>query len=256
MSDSESLVFGLHAVTAALRERPLRVLHLWLDRQRHDPRMHRVVEAATDAGVGFEQVPRVALDRMLPGANHQGVIASVYARPVGGEGELQALLEALEGSPLLLCLDGVSDPHNLGACLRTAEGAGVHAVIAPKDRAAGLTPVVRKVASGAAERLPFFQVTNLARALDTLRQRGLWVVGAASEAEASLYDTDLRGPLVVVLGAEGKGLRRLTRETCDVLVRIPLQGAIDSLNVAVASGVLLFEARRQRAGVAAPGGGR
>lgn len=256
MRDHDNLVFGLHAVTAALRERPLRVLHLWLDRQRHDARMHRLVETAAAAGVGFEHVPKAALDRMLPGANHQGVIASVYARPAGGVGELQALLDGLEGPPLLLCLDGVSDPHNLGACLRTAEGAGVHAVIAPKDRAAGLTPVVRKVASGAAERLPFFQVTNLARSLDRLRQRGLWVVGAASEAEASCYDTDLRGPLIVVMGAEGRGLRRLTRETCDLLLRVPLAGAIDSLNVAVATGVLLFEARRQRVGVAAPGDGR
>jgi 23S rRNA (guanosine2251-2'-O)-methyltransferase len=150
----------------------------------------------------------------------------------------------------------VSDPHNLGACLRTAEGAGVHGVVVPRDRAAGLTPVVRKVASGAAERLPFFQVVNLARSLKALRERGLWVIGAAAEAEVSLYQSDLSGPLVLVLGAEGKGLRRLTRETCDALVRVPLQGDCQSLNVAVATGVCLFEARRQRAVIAAPGGGR
>jgi 23S rRNA (guanosine2251-2'-O)-methyltransferase len=256
VSESESLVFGLHAVLAALREKPPRVSQVWVDRQRHDPRMHRVVEAAMDSRVACEQVPRAALERMLPGATHQGVIARVAARPAAGEGELQALLEGLEEPPFLLCLDGVTDPHNLGACLRTAEAAGVHGVLAPRDRAVGLTPVVRKVASGAAERLAFFQVVNLARTLDALRQRALWVIGAAAEAPTSLYDCDLRGPLVLVLGAEGRGLRRLTRETCDGLVSIPLQGGAESLNVAVATGICLFEARRQRAIIAAPEGGR
>jgi 23S rRNA (guanosine2251-2'-O)-methyltransferase len=187
-----------------------------------------------------------ALDRDAGHANHQGVLAQCRAAAERTEGELPGLLASLSGPALLLVLDGIQDPHNLGACLRSADAAGAQAVILPKDNAAPITPVVRKVASGAAEVLPVFQVTNLARTLDELKDAGVWLIGAAGEAEQTLYDVDLRGPVALVLGAEGTGLRRLTREKCDHLARIPMAGTVESLNVSVATGIFLFEAVRQR----------
>jgi 23S rRNA (guanosine2251-2'-O)-methyltransferase len=193
-------------------------------------------------------VDAASLDKLADGGRHQGVLAEVAARSGDPETQLEEALEAAGPTPLLLVLDGVQDPHNLGACLRSADAAGVAAVIAPRDRAAGLTPVVRKVAAGAAEAVPFVAVVNLARTLRELKERGLWLVGTDDSADKSLHDVDLTGPLALVMGSEGEGMRRLTRECCDQLVSIPMAGAVESLNVSVATGVVLFEAVRQRRG--------
>ncbi len=241
------LVWGLHSVQALLA-RPGSVVELWTDSARHDQRLAALQRELTTAGIAWQEVGRRELDRLASGENHQGVVARVELRPAGSERDLEQLLVDLTLPPFLLVLDGVTDPHNLGACLRSADAAGVQAVIAPRDRACGLTAVARKVASGAAESVPFIQVTNLARTLRFLKENGVWVVGTAGEGEQSLYDTQLTGPLALVLGAEGSGLRRLTREVCDLLVRIPMAGSVSSLNVSVAAGVVLFEALRQRGG--------
>ena len=242
-------VGGLHSVRAALRHGADRLAGVWYDARRHDRRLRELLEALKAGGVPLHAADRAELDRMVPGTNHQGVVAETRVPAAQDESALEALLQGLAEPPLLLVLDGVQDPHNLGACLRSADAAGAHAVIAPKDRAAGLTPVACKVASGAAEVLPFVQVTNLARTLRWLREaRGVWVTGAAGEAATELYDLDLSGPLALVLGAEEKGLRRLTREQCDQLARLPMAGTVESLNVSVAAGVCLFEAVRQRRG--------
>lgn len=242
----KELVYGLHAVAAALERNDATVVNLWVQRNRQDARIERLREIAATAGVSIHQAERETLDKMVRGARHQGVVAQCRLPDTRGEDELETLLEKLRESALILVLDGVQDPHNLGACLRTADAAGVHAVIAPRDRAVGLTATVRKVACGAAESVPFFQVTNLARTLRMLQEHGIWLVGAAGEAEKGLFDVDLRGPIALLLGAEEKGLRRLTREHCDLLVRIPMRGAVESLNVSVATGILLYEALRQR----------
>jgi 23S rRNA (guanosine2251-2'-O)-methyltransferase len=221
---------------------------LCYDGGRRDRRLRDVLSMATQRGVAVTESTRESLDAMVGGARHQGVVAQVEGESTYGESDLDGCLDAIEGPPFLLILDGVTDPHNLGACLRSAEAAAVDAVIVPQDKAVGLTPAVRKVASGAAERVPFFRVINLARAMRDLKARGIWLYGAESEAKTNLYDTDLTGPAALVLGAEGHGLRRLTRENCDALIRIPIQGGVGSLNVSVAAGVLLFEGRRQRCG--------
>ncbi len=244
MNDQQHHVGGLHAVRAAL-EQPGSVEQLWVDRARHDVRMRALLDRARAAGVNVERVARDALDARLPGVNHQGVVALCRGTTALDEGALKRLVAERE-APLLLVLDGVTDPHNLGACLRTADAAGVDAVIAPRDRAAGLGATARKVAAGAAEHVPFVQVTNLARTLAWLAEAGVWCVGLAGEGEELLHGVDLRGPLALLLGSEGRGLRRLTREHCDRLVRIPMHGEVASLNVSVAAGVALFEARRQR----------
>jgi len=205
-----------------------------------------IAELARAAGARIRQVERDELERAAQGVNHQGVLARVRIPAPRSEQELSAIIERAEGPPLLLILDEVQDPHNLGACLRSADAAGVQAVVAPKDKAVGLTPAVCKVASGAAETVPYVQVTNLARAMDGLKERGLWMIGAAGEAETELFEADLRGPLGLVMGSEGKGLRRLTRERCDRLVRLPMLGSVESLNVSVAAGICLYEALRQR----------
>jgi 23S rRNA (guanosine2251-2'-O)-methyltransferase len=194
-------------------------------------------------------VERGALDRAAHGANHQGAVAWVRAPAARAEKDLIRILDEADGPAFLLILDGVQDPHNLGACLRTADAAGVHALVSPKDNAVGLTPVVCKVASGAAETVPYVQVTNLARTIDGLKERGIWLIGTAGEAESSLFETDLTAPLALVMGGEGKGLRRLTRGRCDLLVRLPMLGAVESLNVSVAAGICLYEAARQRMAV-------
>ena len=217
-----------------------------MDATRRVVRITEVTVAARQAKIKLHTVTQRELDGLAPDVRHQGALASCKVAPVYNENDLAVLLEKLDESAFLLVLDGVQDPHNLGACLRSADAAGVHGVVAPRDRAAPITAVVRKVASGAVESVPFFQVTNLARTLRELQSAGLWLVGAAGEGATILYEADLRGPLALVLGGEGEGLRRLTREHCDVLVRIPMAGTVESLNVSVAAGICLFEAVRQR----------
>ncbi|WP_313290577.1 23S rRNA (guanosine(2251)-2'-O)-methyltransferase RlmB [Stutzerimonas nitrititolerans] len=250
MSDLER-VYGLHAVEALLRHHPKRVKQVWLAEGRGDPRVRVLLELAEQARVRVGQCERREMDAWVEGV-HQGVVAEVSPSQVWGEAMLEELLDRAEGPPLLLVLDGVTDPHNLGACLRTADAAGALAVIVPKDKAATLNATVRKVACGAAEVVPLVAVTNLARSLEKLQQRGLWVVGTAGEAEQVIYAQDLTGPTVLVMGAEGKGMRRLTREHCDFLVRMPMAGSVSSLNVSVATGVCLFEALRQRQAATSP----
>jgi len=244
---STETIFGLHPVRSMLERHPERVLSVRLAERRDDPRVRAIEELARREKRPVERLDANALKRLLGDVVHQGVAAEITPLPPWGEDEL---LGALQGAtaPLLLALDGVQDPHNLGACLRTADAAGAHALIIPKDRAATLDSVARKVAAGAAEFIPVVSVTNLARTLEALRQRGVWIVGTDGEAAQTLYSTDLKRPLALILGAEGSGMRRLTREKCDFLVRIPMAGHMQSLNVSVAAGIALFEALRQRAG--------
>lgn len=245
---SGQLIVGIHAVRTALKHGAGRLDSLWYDKGRRDRRLRQLLDEARAAGVEPEASNKASLDKMTSGANHQGVVAHGEMPASLGESALDGLLGGLSGPPLLLVLDGVTDPHNLGACLRSADAAGVHAVITPRDRASGLTPVVCKVASGAAETMPFIQVTNLVRTLRYLQDaHRVFVIGAAGGADRSLYQADLTGPLALVMGAEGEGLRRLTRETCDQLVHLPMAGHVESLNVSVATGVCLYEAVRQRA---------
>ena len=241
-------LYGLHAVSALLARRPERVQRLWLQSGRQDARIAGVEKLARAAGVGIATKAAAELDRMVEGAAHQGVVAEVRASEPLREDELPFLLEKVTGRPLLLVLDGVQDPHNLGACLRTADACGALAVVVPKDRAAQVNATVRKVAAGAAETTPVVAVTNLSRTLKLLKEAGLWVVGAAGEADRLASSADLAGPLVLVMGAEGSGLRELTRKNCDFLVRLPQFGAVESLNVSVATGMLLYEITRQRSG--------
>lgn len=245
MSD-DTIVFGLHAVRTLLQRRPERASRLVVQKAREDGRIAEVLELAKSANLPTESRDGRELDKLAAAERHQGVC--LYVKPTGvlGEGALDDLLDTLDGPPLLLVLDGVTDPHNLGACLRTADAAGVTAVIVPRDRAAGMSPVVRKVASGAADIVPLIQVTNLARTLKGLKDRNIWVVGTDDQADKTMYQADLKGPLALVFGAEGPGLRRLTKDNCDVLVTIPMLGTVESLNVSVATGVVLYEAVRQR----------
>lgn len=238
------LIYGFHAVTAKLRHDPEAVKEILIDADRQDARARDLLQHAELQGVKVVATDSRRLDGMLEGARHQGVVARI----VGGRqvARLDDVLDTLEEPAFLLVLDGVTDPRNLGACLRVADAAGVHAVVAPKDRAAGLTDVAMKTASGAAETVPYVMVTNLARTLRELKERDIWVVGAAGEAKSDLYAADWPVSTAWVLGAEGEGLRRLTRETCDQLVHIPMFGSVESLNVSVAAGVCLYEARRRR----------
>ena len=244
MSELEK-VFGLHVVESLLRHHPRRVKRIWRAARRSDPPVQALVQLAGEARVTVESCDRRELDEWVEGV-HQGVVAEVSPSQVWGENMLDELLQRSEGPPLLLVLDGVTDPHNLGACLRTADAAGVQAVIVPKDKSATLNATVRKVACGAAEVVPLVAVTNLARTLEKLQQKGVWVVGTAGEAEQELYAQDFTGAIALVMGAEGRGMRRLTRERCDYLVRLPMAGSVSSLNVSVATGICLFEAVRQR----------
>jgi 23S rRNA (guanosine2251-2'-O)-methyltransferase len=244
---SGQLIVGIHAVRTALKHGAERIDRLQYDASRRDRRLRQVLDEARTAGVRAEPADKAALDRLTGGANHQGVVAHGEMPSSLGEAALDQILGTIGHPPLLLVLDGITDPHNLGACLRTADGAGVDAVIAPRDRSGGLTPVVCKVASGAAETMPFVQVTNLARTLRHLQDvHRVFVVGTAGDTEDELFRADLTGPLALVLGAEGQGLRRLTRETCDQLVSLPMAGHVESLNVSVATGICLYEAVRQR----------
>jgi 23S rRNA (guanosine2251-2'-O)-methyltransferase len=242
----EEVVVGWHAVLALLKQAPERVLSISVDRTRKGPRRKQLLQQARSAGVTIEESGSDFLDRQAGHAQHQGVVARCRPAPERHEGDFAMFLASLPGTPLLLVLDGVQDPHNLGACLRSADAAGAHAVVLPRDNSAPLTPVVRKVASGAAETIPVFRVANLARSLEAMKAAGIWLVGASGEADRDLYEVDLKGPVALVLGAEGSGLRRLTRDSCDFLVRIPMAGTVESLNVSVAAGICLFEAVRQR----------
>jgi len=237
------VVFGFHAVLARLRADPRSVIEVFLDENRKDARGKDLVALAERSGVRLMRVPAKRLDGFYGGGRHQGVVARVEMKALSHS--IDEIVENVE-KPLLLVLDGVTDPHNLGACLRVANAAGAHAVIAPKDRAAGISPAVSKVASGAAEATPYVMVTNLARTLAELKERNIWIVGADERAEKTLYQADLPESIAWVLGAEGEGMRRLTRESCDLLVRIPMQGEVESLNVSVSAGICLFESVRRR----------
>jgi 23S rRNA (guanosine2251-2'-O)-methyltransferase len=248
MATSSKNLFGFHAVGVRIKTAPKSVFEVFYDVQRRDARMRAFIDRARDSGIKLVESDGLRLAKMCGSHGHQGVVARVDA--LAQVTSLDELLENLEASgvknPLLLILDGVTDPHNLGACLRVADGAGAHAVIAPKDHAAGISAIVSKVASGAAETMPYFMVTNLARTLGELKERNIWCIGTSDDAEKTIYDVDLTGPIALVLGAEGEGMRQLTRKTCDQLVSIPMHGAVESLNVSVASGVCLYEALRQR----------
>ena len=244
MSASHKIVFGFHAVGVRLKMAPQSVVEVFFDPSRRDARMRQFLERAKEAKVALVEADGLRLSRLCGSHGHQGVVARVSE--IRQERSLDDLLDSLQEPPLLLVLDGVTDPHNLGACLRVADGAGAHAVIAPKDHAAGINATVAKVASGAADTVPYYMVTNLARTLNELKERNIWVVGTSGDAGKSLYQMDLRTPTALVLGAEGPGMRQLTRKTCDELVHLPMRGAVESLNVSVASGVCLYEALRQR----------
>jgi 23S rRNA (guanosine2251-2'-O)-methyltransferase len=241
---SPKVLFGFHAVGVRLKTAPQSIVEIYVDPTRRDARMRQFLERANEAGARVIEADGMRLAKLAGSHGHQGVAARVQAVPAAHS--LDDLLDQVEGPPLLLVLDGVTDPHNLGACLRVADGAGAHAVIAPKDHAAGINATVAKVASGAAETVPYFMVTNLARTLGELKERSIWCIGASDDAPKTLYQADLKGPVALVLGAEGTGMRQLTRKTCDELVSIPMRGAVESLNVSVASGVCLYEALRQR----------
>jgi len=246
MSKPEWL-YGIHTVSAVLNKHPERVLEIKLQDNRDDKRLGDIARLAQQAGVTCQRVGKQQLDHQFPDANHQGVGARCKLSQALDENQLFDIIERKQGPAFLLILDSVTDPHNLGACLRSADAAGVDAVVTTKDKTAGLTPVVRRVAVGAAEVVPFVQVTNLARTMKALQEQNVWLIGTELDDQAkSLYDTDLSGSIAVVMGAEGAGLRRLTRETCDQLAYIPMQGDVQSLNVSVATGICLFEAVRQR----------
>lgn len=238
------LIYGFHAVIGRIRQHAASVKEIYLDPSRGDRRARDLAQLAQERGVRVMATDGARLDGMTQRARHQGVVARVEA--AGPAHDLDSVLDGLGEPALLLILDGVTDPHNLGACLRVADAMGVHAVVAPKDRATGITPIVEKVASGAAETVPFVAVTNLARTMRELKEREIWLIGADQEADRDLYSMKLEGPLAWVLGAEGEGMRRLTRENCDELVRIPMRGTVESLNVSVSAGICLAETRRQR----------
>ena len=252
---SPKVLFGFHALGVRLKTAPNSIIELYFEPTRRDARMRQFLDKAKESGIKMVESDSERLSKMCGGHGHQGIAARVQA--IAQVHSLDELLENLEAAneelpveqrtqALILVLDGVTDPHNLGACLRVADGAGAHAVIAPKDHAAGINATVAKVASGAAETMPYFMVTNLARTLGELKERNIWCIGTSDDAPQTIYDVDLKGPVALVLGAEGEGMRQLPRKTCDELVSIPMHGAVESLNVSVASGVCLYEALRQR----------
>lgn len=241
-----SKIYGIHSVQSALDYSPKKIGKAWIDGARQDQRLTQLLANLLDLGLEPEKVDKKKLDKLADSHNHQGIVIEVEMPGELLETDLKNAVLSLTGTPLFLVLDNVQDPHNFGACLRTADAAGVHGVIITKDNATGITPTVCKVASGAAETMPVYQVTNLSRTLRWLKEQGIWVMGAAGEATQSAYQTDFSVPLALVVGAEGKGLRRLTKEQCDLLVKLPMQGKVESLNLSVATGVLLYEAVRQR----------
>jgi 23S rRNA (guanosine2251-2'-O)-methyltransferase len=241
----QELIYGLHAMTAIIDREPERLIELFVLKGREDERLAYIIDEAKRHDIGIQFCQRKTLDDKCNGEQHQGVVARAKPGKVLDEHDLDNILKN-QSSPFLLVLDGVTDPHNLGACLRTADAAGVHAVIVPKDKSAALSPTVRKVACGAAEAIPLIQVTNLSRTLKAMQNAGVWIVGTAGEADQSIYACKLIGPMALVMGAEDKGLRRLTRENCDELIKLPMAGSVSSLNVSVATGVCLYEIVRQR----------
>lgn len=250
MAKNEELVFGIHAINALINAAPERFIEIFLLKGREDERLLPIINLSRKYGIGSQLVSRKVLDEKSKGEQHQGVVARVRPGKTYTENDLDDILQQAEKEstpPFLLILDGVTDPHNLGACLRNADAAGVQAIIVPKDNAAQITPTVRKVAVGAAESVPLVQVTNLSRTMKQLQQQGVWIIGTAGETDTCLYDVTLSGPVALVMGAEGKGMRRLTRENCDQLVKLPMAGSVSSLNVSVATGICLFEMVRQRA---------
>lgn len=245
MSESEQ-VYGIHAVQHAFRNAPDRVLEMWIQQDSQNPAVQAIIKLARENGVSVQFAPRKTLDKMSEGARHQGVVIRQRPTKMLAEADLERLVQAAEKPVLLLILDGVQDPHNLGACMRTADAAGVDAIVIPHSRGVGITPVVRKVACGAADSVPLIAVSNLARTLKALQKAGVWLIGTSDQAEKPIYEHDLTGPIGLVMGAEGAGIRRLTREGCDFLARLPMAGVVESLNVSVATGVCLYEAVRQR----------
>ncbi|TXH66722.1 MAG: 23S rRNA (guanosine(2251)-2'-O)-methyltransferase RlmB [Thiothrix sp.] len=247
---AKTIIYGIHAVESALRNDPENMGTIWLEKNTRNDRLKKLQAQITElGGLKTTSADLEQLNKLASSGRHQGVVAEYYKAKDYSENDLYDLLDELDNEriqPFLLVLDGVTDPHNLGACLRTADAAGVHAVIAPKDNAASINPTVRKVASGAAEAVPFIAVTNLARTLDSLKERGIWLTGTSDKAQQTLYQADLKGAMALVMGAEGTGIRRLTEERCDFLVSIPMCGQVSSLNVSVATGVCLYEALRQR----------
>jgi len=242
----QEYLYGIHTVLSILNQQPQQVLRLIILENRVDNRIQEILAEARRHRIPIENANRKTMDDLVKNANHQGIIACLLGVGAQREDDLDSILNRLDSPPFLLILDGVQDPHNLGACLRTADAVGINAVIAPKDRACSITPLVRKVASGAAESVPFIQVTNLARTMENLKKHNIWLYGMSDAAEQGLYEADLSSGVALVLGAEGKGLRRLTQERCDVLLSIPMYGSVSSLNVSVAAGVCLYEVRRQR----------
>ena len=242
---SPKVLFGFHAVGVRLKTTPRSIIEIYYEPTRRDARLRQFLERANEAGVRLIEADGMRLAKLAGSHGHQGVAARVEV--LAQTSSLDDLLDSIEGPPLLLVLDGVTDPHNLGACLRVADGAGAHAVIAPKDHAVGVNATVAKVASGAAETVPYFMVTNLSRTLNELKERSIWCIGTSDGTSKTIYQMDLKVPVALVMGAEGDGMRQLTRKTCDELVGIPMRGAVESLNVSVASGVCLYEALRQRA---------
>jgi 23S rRNA (guanosine2251-2'-O)-methyltransferase len=246
MKKNTSYIFGIHAVAALLDKQASRIIRLCVQKERHDKKIQTLIQSAKNQSVLVELISRQELNSLTDEANHQGIVAFCQQAISYSENELSALLQNAAEPPLILILDGVQDPHNLGACFRSADAFGVTCIIAPKDKSVGITPVVSKVASGAVDTIPFISVTNLVRVMEQLKELGLWIYGATGEATQSLYQSDLTGPAAIVLGSEGSGIRRLTREHCDVLINIPMLGTVSSLNVSVATGIFLFEAARQR----------
>lgn len=238
------LLAGFHAVQARVRQAPSSVREVYVDATRRDKRMTSLLSSLNDKGLACHLVDGQRLDQLAQGVRHQGVVALV--EPLTLAQDIDEVFDSMQSPPFLLVLDGVTDPHNLGACLRTADAAGVHAVIAPKDRAVGLSPVVERVACGATQSVPYIMVTNLARQLRDLKDRGVWLIGTDERASQTLHEVDQTSAVAWVMGAEGAGMRRLTRESCDHLVHIPMAGTVESLNVSVATGVCLFETVRQR----------
>lgn len=245
MKSAKQLVFGYHAVAALLYHQSNTIIRLCVQKDRRDKKTMDLITHAQQQGIPFAEMTGQALDKLTQATHHQGIVAVCHQPHIYTEKDIASLLTNIS-LPIILILDGVQDPHNLGACFRSADAAGAHMILIPKDNAASITPIVSKVASGATATLPLVQVTNLVRAIEALKEAGIWVYGAAQEAEQPLYQLDMCCPLALVLGAEGKGLRRLTREHCDGLVKIPMQGTVESLNVAVAAGIFLFEVVRQR----------
>jgi len=245
-NNNDNIIYGHHAILSVLKHEPETIIELWVDAGRHDERAKDVVDLARQSGISAQRIKRELLDDKVNNTKHQGFVALSQEVTTLDEKSLESMLSGLDETAFLLILDGIQDPHNLGACLRSADAAGVHGVIIPRDKSCSLTATVRKVASGAVESLPLYQVTNLVRTMEMLKKTGIWLFGTDSEADTSVFNTDFKGAIAIVMGAEGKGLRRLTREHCDALMSLPMSGSVSSLNISVAAGICLYEVVRQK----------